>query len=301
MEAILKSYPVGFLKREIAKTNIENYSKLKKAEVIKLMLGSVHQFKHLKINPTFRKKFPVDKSRQAKDNADKINKAPKKGGSKPQPNNAPKTVPKPKPKEPKAEKIPIDQLVHKIIEAGGVLISMALDNEWKYLNDNETNQKSAKKKAYRDTFEAVKVIVKKYKIKSVAEWKDLDLKASGFPIKFELDKDEAPSAKQKEEPEKASPKKTLTLHKGAKIDGFFIGPIDGYLKGYPTPYNKKATKYFDTKEEAMKISEELGSRSGGITYEPNGKYTVRVGKKVVSGRPKEKSWVKQAYYNFDDY
>ena len=50
MEEILKSHPVSTLKMEISKTNIKGYSKMKKAEVIKLMLKHKERFKHIKFN-----------------------------------------------------------------------------------------------------------------------------------------------------------------------------------------------------------------------------------------------------------
>ena len=50
MEEILKSHPVKNLRMEIAKTNIKGYSKLKKAEVVKLMLKNKEKFKHIKYN-----------------------------------------------------------------------------------------------------------------------------------------------------------------------------------------------------------------------------------------------------------
>ena len=69
MEAILNTYPVGILKAEISKANIKGYSKLKKAEVIKLMMNQQTQFKHLLKNDTYRKKNPEDRSRQSKNHA----------------------------------------------------------------------------------------------------------------------------------------------------------------------------------------------------------------------------------------
>ena len=69
MEAILNTYPVGILKAEISKANIKGYSKLKKAEVIKLMMNQQTQFKHLLKNDTYRKKNPEDRSRQSANHA----------------------------------------------------------------------------------------------------------------------------------------------------------------------------------------------------------------------------------------
>ena len=50
MEEILKSHPVSNLKFEISKTNIKGYSKMKKGELIKLMLKNKDRFKHIKFN-----------------------------------------------------------------------------------------------------------------------------------------------------------------------------------------------------------------------------------------------------------
>ena len=56
MEEILKSHPVSTLKMEISKTNIKGYSKMKKAEVIKLMLKHKERFKHIKYNEDKKEK-----------------------------------------------------------------------------------------------------------------------------------------------------------------------------------------------------------------------------------------------------
>lgn len=48
MYDILKSYTLEELKKEIKKTNITGYSKLKKADLIELMLKHEERFKHLK-------------------------------------------------------------------------------------------------------------------------------------------------------------------------------------------------------------------------------------------------------------
>ena len=50
MEEILKSHPLKNLRMEVSKTNIKGYSKMKKAEVIKLMLENGEKFKHIKFN-----------------------------------------------------------------------------------------------------------------------------------------------------------------------------------------------------------------------------------------------------------
>jgi len=47
-EEILKTYSVVELKREIGKARLKNYSKLKKAEVVALMMKNKERFHHLK-------------------------------------------------------------------------------------------------------------------------------------------------------------------------------------------------------------------------------------------------------------
>ena len=44
----LESHPVATLKKEISKTNVKGYSKMKKGEVIELMLKNKDRFNHIK-------------------------------------------------------------------------------------------------------------------------------------------------------------------------------------------------------------------------------------------------------------
>lgn len=68
MEAILKSHPVATLKKEISKTNVKGFSKLKKAEVVELMLKHKTKFAHIKFNSDkkYELKVKEDKRRQKK-------------------------------------------------------------------------------------------------------------------------------------------------------------------------------------------------------------------------------------------
>ena len=50
MESILKSHPVATLKKEISKTNVKGYSKMRKAEVVELMVKHKEKFGHIKFN-----------------------------------------------------------------------------------------------------------------------------------------------------------------------------------------------------------------------------------------------------------
>lgn len=50
MEEILRSHPVSTLKKEISKTNVKGYSKMRKAEVVSLMIKHKEKFGHIKFN-----------------------------------------------------------------------------------------------------------------------------------------------------------------------------------------------------------------------------------------------------------
>jgi hypothetical protein len=80
MKEILNSHPVNVLRKEISKTNIKGYSKLKKAELITLMVKHKDRFTHIKMADN--KKVPAK----------------------------PVDPPKPKPKSPaKPKKAPLDK------------------------------------------------------------------------------------------------------------------------------------------------------------------------------------------------
>ena len=44
---ILNSHPISHLKKEISKTNIKGYSKMKKNEIIELMMKTPKRFSHI--------------------------------------------------------------------------------------------------------------------------------------------------------------------------------------------------------------------------------------------------------------
>ena len=59
MREIFNSHPVMVLKKEISKTNIKGYSKMKKAEVVDLMMKNKERFSYIKMA---EKKAPVKKA-----------------------------------------------------------------------------------------------------------------------------------------------------------------------------------------------------------------------------------------------
>ena len=55
---ILNSHPVSTLKKEISKANIKGYSKMKKPELVKLMLKNKEKFHHIKMNTKGKRFIP---------------------------------------------------------------------------------------------------------------------------------------------------------------------------------------------------------------------------------------------------
>ena len=66
-QEILNSHPISVLKKEISKTNVKGYSKMKKAEVINLMLKHKERFSHIKMADKKVKSSPKKKSKKDKD------------------------------------------------------------------------------------------------------------------------------------------------------------------------------------------------------------------------------------------
>ena len=92
-EKILNSYTIRQLKKEISKTNIKGYSKMKRAELHAIIMKNKERFSHLKEQ---EKKMGKVKKKVVKIE-EKVKKQAKPPTNKPKP--APK--PKPKPKTPK--------------------------------------------------------------------------------------------------------------------------------------------------------------------------------------------------------
>ena len=56
MESILNSHTLATLKKEISKSNVKTYSKLNKADTIKLMVEHKEKFSHIKMAPKKERK-----------------------------------------------------------------------------------------------------------------------------------------------------------------------------------------------------------------------------------------------------
>ena len=61
MKDILNSHPVAILKQEISKTNIKGYSRMRKAEIVKLMLKNKDKFSYIKMAEKKERKKPEKK------------------------------------------------------------------------------------------------------------------------------------------------------------------------------------------------------------------------------------------------
>jgi hypothetical protein len=78
LKSRLESHPVAILKKEISKTNVKGYSKMKKAEVVKLMVKHSDRFNHIQPSQKKENKKAVPKEEPKK----KIKKIIKKKGGK---------------------------------------------------------------------------------------------------------------------------------------------------------------------------------------------------------------------------
>ena len=70
---ILESHPISHLRKEISKTNIKGYSRMKKSELIDLMLENKDRFGHIKM----RLKPPPGVKREAKPDSEPKQPKPK--------------------------------------------------------------------------------------------------------------------------------------------------------------------------------------------------------------------------------
>tara|TARA_R100000388_G_scaffold89971_1_gene71057 strand:+ start:207 stop:1490 length:1284 start_codon:yes stop_codon:yes gene_type:complete len=74
MREIFNSHPVSVLKKEISKTNIKGYSKMKKAQIVDLMMKNKERFKHIKMakKPATPAKKPATPPKKAPPKKKKI-------------------------------------------------------------------------------------------------------------------------------------------------------------------------------------------------------------------------------------
>ena len=72
MKSILESHTVTDLKKEISKTNIKGYSKMKKDDVIKLMLKNKERFNHIKTKEVKPRAKPTKPAKPVKKEVKKV-------------------------------------------------------------------------------------------------------------------------------------------------------------------------------------------------------------------------------------
>ena len=100
MLLILKSYTIAELKKEISKQNIKGYSKMKKNEVIELMMQNKDKFSHITM------KAKKERSEKQKANDKKLGEMAKNKNKKKEPEPEPKPEPEPEAKvEKKVKKV----------------------------------------------------------------------------------------------------------------------------------------------------------------------------------------------------
>lgn len=118
---ILNSHPISTLRKEISKTNIKGYSKMKKTEIVELMMKTPARFSHIKKKegppPKEKKKVVVkqDSSKLEKIMKDRKKKAePKKVMAKPKADVEPKSSVEPKRPPPKKKEMTLQEQRNKM-------------------------------------------------------------------------------------------------------------------------------------------------------------------------------------------
>lgn len=157
----LESHPVTTLKKEISKTNIKGYSKMKKPEVVELMLKNKDRFHHIKMAEKKPKKKKIEAKQKEKPVEKPVEKPKKK-----------KLVIKEKPK-PKAQISELDSMEKSILDD---LEKQVKKNKYsdqldvyELLDVGEGLEKPLRKR----TLEIIEKIVKKKSLRTLFPLKDL--------------------------------------------------------------------------------------------------------------------------------
>ena len=101
---ILNSHPISTLKKEISKTNVKGYSKMKKSEIVELMMKTPARFSHITMKegkPKKEEPKKQDSSRLEQIMKDRKKKAEPKKLAEPKADTEPKSSEEPKRPTPK--------------------------------------------------------------------------------------------------------------------------------------------------------------------------------------------------------
>ena len=141
----LESHPIANLKKEISKTNIKGYSKMKKPEVVELMLKNKDRFHHIKkyVKPT----------------------------SEPKPKPKPKPVEKPKEENPllNLSKLKINNDILRYNNNNVEIIASLLDDEF-YLDVFSSQGNKSKPRAPRGEANMVLCEIVKHLLKNESKY-----------------------------------------------------------------------------------------------------------------------------------
>ena len=225
----LESHPVTTLKKEISKTNIKGYSKMKKPEIVELMLKNKDRFHHIKMA-----------EKKPKEEKPKPKPAPKE--EKPKPKPAPKKkklVIKEKPKEKSKEKPkdkPLLDLSKLKIKENTLnynnnnveIIASLLDDEF-YLEIFTSQSKKSKPRAPRGEANEVLCEIIKHLLKDKSKY-GLDKKS-----KFTLEAGEIEGTENFNQQKLNKYYMTLGFKKDRKESNetdktIFSQPISGFIK-----------------------------------------------------------------------
>ena len=262
MKDIFESHPVLVLKKEISKTNIKGYSKMKKTQVIELMMKNKDRFSHIKMAEKKERKKPEKKPEK------KIKLKPEKKPEK-------KIKLKPEKKEVK-EKLKLEDNVNWRITAQDALRSIHTKKQIiKHLDESQQKDIFGKYQAMLDDAKKTNNIEKFKKI-----YFDLNVMKRSKKIQLPLTPNEA-YRKQQEEKRKIEKQKRDMIPEDKEVKPLLNKLNDkinmmqqkyhkyNMLKSNRKEYQTVLKKHY---EDSMKVFKEL--RSYKMSPEQIKKYKV---------------------------
>ena len=264
MKDIFESHPVLVLKKEISKTNIKGYSKMKKTQVIELMMKNKDRFSHIKMAEKKERKKPEKKPEK------KIKLKPEKKEVKEKDPPPPKEAPKQK------KELKLEDNVNWRITAQDALRSIHTKKQIiKHLDESQQKDIFGKYQAMLDDAKKTNNIEKFKKI-----YFDLNVMKRSKKIQLPLTPNEA-YRKQQEEKRKIEKQKRDMIPEDKEVKPLLNKLNDkinmmqqkyhkyNMLKSNRKEYQTVLKKHY---EDSMKVFKEL--RSYKMSPEQIKKYKV---------------------------
>jgi hypothetical protein len=312
LEDKLRSMKVGDLKKEISKTNVRGYSKLKKEDVIKFMLANKKRFMYL-INKEKQfitkggKTFPVGK-KEAK--STEVAEEPKKEEPKKEltkeerreqyldetsQKNTELTMKnqiKPFIKNPTKDKLKTIQNAIKVSKT----FKTDLASRIHYIDDFMARFKKTDKKLYDEYIKVAKQVIQKAKDDKKAKQEKKKKPKKEEPKKPEPKKEQP----KKEQPKKEEPKKEVPKKEPSKLDKLKID-LEKFQKALDNTPQPRSAKSAELAEKLIDTRQKLTSKIANLKFsifEEEGKQKDRDEKERIKKEKQELADFKKAVNDF---